>query len=374
MPRYTVKNAQGREITFDWHGDKDPTDADLEEVFAVGEPVASHEPPSVGRQLSELRDTALQSKGIQLTDAEKQRSRKMADSAMSGGLATATPHAIDQAAQQFAPGLSNALKSGARKMYGGLLKAKDATIERFPNVVDDLVKAGIPISHSGRARVVTGLRKIGGEKQTLLNAADQRAMIPRETLRGGLDDVLESTIQNSDAPVRDMGKLAKIERELIPDEPGLLPSRADRVKTQLQSQADRAFRASKIGLKTTDTGARAKMAVSHRAKEAIEAIEPGMKDVNARYASGKGQAEALRDALKRTDKHSIIGVNDLIGAGLGSAGGPAGIPVGVAAMRLATNPNIGSRIAIGGDRLARTPQLDQMTRMALLSMLAEQDQ
>jgi hypothetical protein len=35
MPRYTVKNAEGREVTFDWHGQGDPTDADMEEVFAA---------------------------------------------------------------------------------------------------------------------------------------------------------------------------------------------------------------------------------------------------------------------------------------------------------------------------------------------------
>jgi hypothetical protein len=275
----------------------------------------------------------------------------MIDGAMSGGIASGAPGVIGQAIAE-GPKLLQGL---GRRMYSGLLKAKDATVERFPDVVQDLLNARVPISQAGRQRVVSNMRRIGNEKQQLLSAADQRAMVPRETLRGGLDDALDTAIATSDTPVRDMNKLAKMERDLIPDEPGVLPSRADKIKSKLQSESDRAYRQMKMGNRITDTTAQAKTAVARRAKQAVEAIEPKMEGVNASYASNKGQSVALRDALKRTDKHSIIGVSDLIGGVLGAAGaGPAGVPAGVAAMRVLTHPPVGSRVAIGLNEIGKS--------------------
>lgn len=336
-------------------------------------PAVSHgaAPKSSTNPVDKLYDDAL---GGQGSDAGRRFMHQMTDGVMGGGLSSAAPTAIGAAVQEFAPGVSKLLKGGAERMYSGLLKAKDATVERFPNVVKDLIASGTTISQGGRAKTISTLKSIGGEKNALLKAADERAMVPRETLRSGLDNVLDDAIKTSDAPVKDMGKLARIERDLIPDEPGVLPSRADKIKTKLQSESDRAYRAMKIGTKVNDTTAKAKTGIALRAKEAVEAIEPGMKDVNARYASNKGQAEALREALKRTDKHGVIGINDLIGGTLGLAGGPAGVPMGVAAMRLATNPRIGSNLAIGVDRLSRIPNLDQATKAAMIAMLKGSDQ
>jgi hypothetical protein len=301
--------------------------------------------------------------------------KKVEEGILGGGAVTAAPTIVGQAAQQFAPAVSATLRKGAERLYGGLLKAKDTTIERFPNVVRDLVAARVPISHSGRRRVVQDLRRIGSEKQTLLTEADKRAMVPRATLREGLDDVLEGAIQNSDAPVKDLNKLAKIERELIPDELGVLPSRADRIKSKLQSESDRALRQMRMGTRVSDTTARAKTSVANRAKEAVEAIEPRMKDVNARYASGKGQAEALRETLKRTDKHSLVGMSDVLGGVAGAtSAGPLGIPAGIAIMRLLNNPRTGSHVALMLGRMANVPQIDQASKMALLALMSGREE
>lgn len=367
MPRYTVRNAEGREVTFDWHGQGEPTDADMEEVFAAaGSQEPAQEKPWYKRTIDdvpELKDMLDQNPLM----------RKTADSVMSGGLSTAAPTMVGQAVQHLAPGVSSAIRGGAERLYGGLLKAKDATIERFPTVVQDLIQARVPISHGGRAKVVGGLKKIGAEKDALLKGADARAMVPRETFRRGLDESLDHAISNSESPVKDLGRLAKIEKELIPDEPGVLPSRADKIKSKLQAESDRGFRATKTGVKVNDTAARAKMAVSHEAKQALEAIEPKLKGVNAAYASGKGQAQALRETLKRTDKHSVIGMNDLIGAGVGSAvGGPLGGGAGVALTKILGNANAGSRVAIGMNEISKIPHLDQVTKAALLAALREE--
>jgi hypothetical protein len=360
MPQYTVRNDKGREVTFEWHGQGEPTDADMEEVFAAAgdEPA---EKPWYKRGIDDLQA---------VRDLREAGFGQSIDGAMSGGLSSAAPAAMG-AAKLLSPNVSSVIKRGAERMYGGLLKAKDATVERFPNVVKDLLASGTPISKGGRASTISRLKSIGTEKGALLQAADARAMVPRATLRSGLDDVLDDVIKTSEAPVKDMGKLAKIERDLIPDELGVLPSRADKIKTKLNSESDRALRQMKMGTRVSDTTARAKTGVALKAKQAVEAIEPKMADVNARYGSNKGQAEALREALKRTEKHGAIGMNDLIGGTLGLAGGPAGVPAGVAAMRVLTNPNMGSRIAIGLDRVAKTPQLDQATRLAMMALLSD---
>jgi hypothetical protein len=296
------------------------------------------------------------------------------DGILSGGVSSAAPTAVGKAVQQFAPGVSNALKGGAERLYGGLLKAKDSTIERFPTVVQDLLKARAPISQGGRSKVITGLKKVGAEKNALLQGADERAMVPREALRGGLDDSLDAAIANSETPVKDMGKLAKMEKELIPDEPGILPSRADRIKTKLQTEAQRGYLGNKTGAKVTDTAANAKMNVAGRAKGALEAIEPKLGPVNAAYGSGKGQSIALRDALKRTDKQGVFGMSDALGALTGTAvGGPAGGAAGVAVSKLLTHPNTGSRAAILMNDVGRIPHLDQATKAALLALLSQQE-
>lgn len=360
MPQYTVRNDKGREVTFDWHGQGEPTDADMEEVFAAAGD-DTPEKPWYKRGLDDLQTVRdLRSAGM----------GGMIDGAMSGGISSAAPAAMG-AAQLLAPPVASTIKRGAERMYSGLLKAKDATMERFPNVVKDLIKSGAPISQGGRASTIARLKSIGNEKGALLQAADARAMVPRATLRSGLDDVLDDVIKTSESPVKDMGKLAKIERDLIPDELGVLPSRTDKIKTKLQSEANRGFRQTKIGTRVNDLPMRAKMKVAGRAQQAVEAIEPKMADVNARYGSNKGQAEALREALKRTEKHGVIGMNDLIGGTLGLAGGPAGVPAGVAAMRVLTNPNVGSRLAIALDRVGKTPQLDQATRLAMMALLSD---
>ena len=345
------------------------------DIAAVIRQMSAPEPQPALSPAEQLYEDAAKSKGFATDPSRREAFGRMSDGVMGGGVVTAAPTAVGAAVQQFAPGVSRALKGGAERVYGGLLKVKDATLERFPNVVQDLLKARAPISQGGRAKVIAGLRRVGAEKDALLKGADERAMVPRETFRRGLDGSLDDAIKHSDTPVKDMGRLAKIEKELIPDEPGVLPSRADKIKTKLQSEADRGFRGAKLGVKTSDTTARAKMAVSGEAKQALEAIEPRLQGVNAAYGSGKGQAQALREALKRTDKHSVIGLNDLIGAGVGSAmGGPAGGAAGWLLTKILGNANTGSRVAIGMNELSRIPHLDQAAKAAILALGQDQDQ
>lgn len=267
------------------------------------------------------------------------------------------------------------LKAGGRRLYSGLLKAKDATLERFPNVVEDLMSNRRVISQPSRRRVIGDMQRIGTQKGQLLAGADQRAMVPRSVLREGLDDSLNEAMRSSEAPVKDMNTLAKMERDLLPDEMGVSPSRVDKIKTKLGSEADRGFRQTKMGTRVNDLKMRAKMNVSGRAKNALETIEPKLKDVNAAYASDKGQSAALRDALKRSDKHSMVTMSDMIGATVGGTGGAIGgggvgaapgAALGVALTRALTNPRVGSGIAIGMNEASKVPSAQAMRLLDLL--------
>jgi hypothetical protein len=340
---------------------------------AAPQPAPNRNTPAAFEE--DLNALLLSKGGLERSPAARQMRRNMMEGAMGGGLSTAAPVALGVKAAQFAPPLQAALKAGGERLYGGLLKAKDATIQGFPNVVQDLLAARAPITQGGRQKVINVMKRLGGEKEALLTAADERAMVPRETLRRGLDTSLDTAMARSPRPVKDLSTLAKIERELIPDAPGIVPSHADRIKSTLQREADRGLRAAKMGTKVTDVVANAKMNVANEAKQALEAIEPKLGPINAQYGAMKGGAQALRDAVKRTDKHNLIGMSDFIGGGLGTGlgGFGAGTAAGVATMRALQHPATGSRIAIGLNEASRLP-FDQTAKAALLSLLNQRSQ
>jgi len=273
---------------------------------------------------------------------------------------------------------SKVLSKGARKLYTSLLKPKDATLQRFPGVVEDLMASHRPISQPSQVKALGAMKDIGRKKGVVLATADATGqMIPREELRSGLDDVLTQAIKSSDTPVKDLDKLAKIERELLPDEAALSPSRADALKSKVQSESDRGFRQMRQGTRINDTGARAKLAVAHKAQKAVERVAPDVAPLNKAYASEKGQATALRDALKREGNTNVIGMRDLIGAGVGAGAGMggdnpgAGALTGVGLMRLLAQPRAGSMAAIAGRDIARLP-MAQLIRAIQMGILSEE--
>lgn len=98
---------------------------------------------------------ALMSKGIQPTETQIRMNRQMMEGAMGGGLSSAGPTMVGAAkvAGEFAPQVTGALKGGAEALYGGLLKAKDAALKKTPTLVQDLLKARVPITPAGAAKV-----------------------------------------------------------------------------------------------------------------------------------------------------------------------------------------------------------------------------
>ena len=334
---------------------------------------------AAGQGVSEITDAA------QRPLVERVSSGSEALEKMNAPLIRMAQAGLEQAGMEgIGRGVMGGLSKTGRKLYTSLLKPKDAVVESFPGVVDDLLKDRRLITQGGRAKAVAEQKAVGVEKGALLRRVDATGRtIPRETLRSGLDDVLTDAMATSARPAKDLGTLAKIEKELIPDEALLTPSRADAIKSQLQTEAARGYRQTKMGNRLTDTPMKARMAVAGKAKTAVEDAAQGLttpgkktlQDVNARYGSLKGQSKALRDATKREGNTSLIGMRDLIGAGvgggLGAAGGPAGMSAGAltgtAIMRLLAQPGTGSAVAIGANELSKIPysQLLRLLEQAL---------
>lgn len=270
-------------------------------------------------------------------------------------------------------GATRVLSGVGKRMYGGLLKAKDEVLEQFPNVVDDLLKNRRVIAKGSRQSAVSEMKSLFAQKRQILAAADSSGVtIPREKLRSSLDDELDLAISTSDSPAKDMDKLSKIERDFVPDETDLLPSRVDAIKSKLQGKSNRSLLQIKKGNRVSDTGARAKIALSKRAQQAVEDVAPDVAPLNAGYASEKGQARALKDALNRESSNGYVGMRELL-AGLvgGTSFGTEGALAATAAMRMATHPYTGSAMAIGANELSKLPlaQVMRAHQAALQSQL-----
>jgi hypothetical protein len=285
-------------------------------------------------------------------------------------------------------GIMGGLTRGGKSLYTRLLKPKDATVENFPNVVEDLIKDRRLITPGSRAKALAAQKATGAEKGGILARADATGRtVPRETLRSGLDEVLTKAMASSEQPAADLGALAKLEKKLLPDEAELLPSRADAIKSQLQSKAARGYRQTKMGTRVNDLPMEARMAMAGKAKGGVEEVAEGilspsgksLRDVNARYASLKGQTKALRDATKREGSTHVIGMRDLIGAGTGGALGylgddtGTGAATGVGISRLLTTPRSGSAVAIGLNELGRIPY-SQLLRMLEQALQEQQEE
>jgi hypothetical protein len=82
MPQYQAKDAQtGKTVTFEWHGDGEPTDADMEEVFAAA---GSQEPKMA--PLEQIAADHARSKGMEPNETEQRMYRSMGDgSGLIGG-------------------------------------------------------------------------------------------------------------------------------------------------------------------------------------------------------------------------------------------------------------------------------------------------
>ena len=193
--------------------------------------------------------------------------------------------------------------------------------------------------------------------------------------------MLQEAIEKSATPAADLRGLAKVERELLPDEPILSLTRADAVKSSLQNEAQRGYRQMATGGRLSETPMKARVAVANKAREAVEQAAPAVGPLNKQYARLKGESTALRDALKREGNTlSIGGAKDLAGLAMGGGAYYASQDPETAAIlgvltRLLATPRTGSLAALLMDRTGRGAQVahPQMMRAAMLAQHGQED-
>ena len=161
-------------------------------------------------------------------------------------------------------GVSGVLSAGARRLYGGLLKPKDALLAKSPNVVDDLMKDRRLITEGGKRAIAGEMREVGAEKGAILAAADAagKTVDPQSIVRS-LDTVLDDVMESAPFPSKDVKTLAGIEKTFTKNNrTPMTLTRADKLKTALQSRADRGCRQVKTGTRINDTEMKGELALA----------------------------------------------------------------------------------------------------------------
>ena len=377
MPRYTVKNDQGREVTFDWHGSGEPTDADMEEVFAAS---GSEPSPSSGGGLSDLMDAAARSKGFERTDSEREMSGRMAEGAIGGGVASGAPMQVGQKIVGIGTNL-------AERIYSGLLKPKQGLKDSFGGgreIASTLLNERAPITRGGLAKVTSRLGQSRDQAMGLVNDAHTQGMqgvVPKDVLsefapviqqlRKRIDIGQPNQLPQVGARGRAILKTAGRSGGDIP-----LPH-AQALKETAQDAASGAYRTIERGTqKQLSADDLLDASVAKGLRKGIERQVPGVGAQNARSQSLIGGKNALEDAIERESNNlGVGGAKDALammaGGGAYAAGaGPAALPLAVGT-RLMTTPSTGSMGAILLNEASKKGVLDGATRAALLALLSQ---
>jgi len=370
MPQYTVKNAQGREVTFDWHGESDPTDADMEEVFAA----AGDEPKKKGFWDHSIED---------LDTVKRIRASgggSLLDGAMGGGVGVGS--LVDVAAKPTI----GVIQGLARRLYGGLLKPKQGLKDSFGDakeIAGTLLDERVPISRGGVDKIT---RRLGQSRDAAMRmvkdaeAAGTQGVVAGDVL-GEFKPVVSELRKRADIGQADeLAKVGQRGRAILRTTGGRggdIPlTRAQTLKETAQDASSGAYRMMERGTqKQLSADDLLDTAVARGFKGGIERKVPGVGAQNARTQKLLGGTRALEDAVEREANNNMLGGGRdwaaLGAAGLGAAGGgPVGGAAAGALMRLLATPSTGSRIAIGANEIGKSTLTDPILRQSLLALLA----
>lgn len=388
MPqRLTVRDEQtGRTITFDWHGDSPPTDADFEEIFAAaGEPekdwgdTIADALPTVGGMVGGAAGmTAGPGAAVvspvlaALGGAAGQAGRRVIqglrgrDVPQGGALLTdlATAGAVEGGTQAVGGAIGSGLTRGARRLYQGLAKPATALRREFPTLIDDALTERIPLTRGGAGRIEARMRGSAQEADALIDAAQAGGAAPvavRDVLPA-LRPVVSTLRQRAEiGQPSQLTAVGQRGRRLLAAHPQGIPlTRAQQLKRTAQTAASGAYRAQQRGVKTElSPDDLLDEAVAKGLRGAIERRVPAVAPVNARTQSQIGVDRMVNDALSREGNTlAINGLRDLGaiggGAGLGAAVGAPGTGLGAGLLlKLLSTPSTGSHAAILAHDAAR---------------------
>lgn len=373
MPQYTVRNQQGHEVTFEWHGEGDPTDDDLDEIFSED---ARSSPPDA---ITGLMESAMRSKGVDPTDSDRQLFGRITESAGSGGIVSSAP-----LAGKAALGLGEKF---ARRLYSGLLKPKQAIKDSFggaQEVAGTLLNERVPITRGGLQKVTS---RLGASRDTAMGmvkdaeAAGIQGVRPQDVVSEFGDVVGELRKRADIGQPNDLAKVGARGKAILRTAGGRggdIPlTRAQALKETAQDASSGAYRVmERGGQKQLSADDLLDTAVARGFKKSIEQRVPGVGPQNARTQSLIGGTRALEDAIERESNNlGVGGAKDMlammIGGGAAAAGaGPAAIPLAVGT-RLLTTPSSGSAGAILLNEASKSGILDAATRAAMIAMMRQ---
>lgn len=380
-----------------------PDDATPEEMDAIANesfaPVAAHEPPSesstarVGRFMTENAPMLLSGALTMLAPASIPAQLAVA---AGGGYLGSRLRGDDRTTAAWEGGKQGALQGagmaasgllakGAKRIYSGLLKPKQAIRESFGDVAEAGLKEGIPITQRGLQTITDRMAQSRGQAMDLVKAAEASGA-PGVTAQEAVSEfgpvVSELRKRVDIGQPNELAKVGARGRALMKTAQTALTSdipltRAQALKETAQEAASGAYRQLQHGAaKQLSADDLLDKAVATGLRKGIETKVPGIGAQNATTQRLLGITRAIEDATARDANNlGVGGMRDLIAAGVGgTAGGLLGAPIpgataGALLMRALSTPSTGSHLAIGAERLSRLP-MAQLVRLAQLAALS----
>lgn len=361
MPQYQVKDAQtGKTITFEWHGQGEPTEADMESVFAEA---AQAQPKSFNDQMYEQMPYL----------------KKVEEGLMGGGVMGGTSIVGKEAV-----GLGQKL---AQRIYSGLLKPKQAVKDSFgegTEIAANALAERIPITKGGLGKAAARLK--GSREAALKTVADAEAAGVQGVQPGQIvsefGDVVKELRKRIDIGQTDeLARVGQRGRAITRTanrgvNSGDIPvTRAQQLKETAQDASSGAYRALERGTqKQLSADDLLDTATARGLRKGIEERVPAVAAHNQRTQKLIGVSRALEDAIEReSNTLGVGGAKDMLsmmaGGGAFAAGaGPMAIPIAVGT-RAMTTPSTGSMAAILLNEASKSGILDAATRAAMISMM-----
>lgn len=389
MPRYTVKNEQGREVTFDWNGAGEPTDADMAEVFAAAaqEPAATPKAgakgswtdalPTVGGMAgSMLGGSKVSPLGMLLAGAggaAGEAWKQVADSVrgdfsdvpetVGGRLKKIGMAGVEQGGLEGAGRVVGAMaRPVAKTIYGLAMRPSKALARDAGNgkllagtrriidqgFNDNVIPSGMGVSRAGR------LVGESAEEATQIAAKSPHTVKTQRVMQRATDDQARRSadeLVNAGITPKTDQIATQIGNVIDSNGPDVPMSQLLKIRRGAEDVAAPAFKAAKMpGGAPVTTGSPASVArsVATAAKGTLDdTLGQGFRDVNKRTQARMSVKQAVDDAAARPNM-----LTNLLAGGVGlgagaSSGDPAEALKTAALMRLIFSPTAQGAAALG---------------------------
>ena len=197
----------------------------------------------------------------------------------------------------------------ARQAYRGALQPTAPLLERFPNVVEQMMKLGIPLKVGGREVAEKKLGEAIAKKDILKDTAELAGnTVPRAPIEAA---IARMRAHAASGRLRVNEKLKAIDDEIdafFRDNPNKAwtPNEADRLVMDLQAELGPIFAAQKKGTYVPDAAAKASLKLQQVIEKAVtkglRTAVPGIRKAKADVAAGMAAREGATLAEKNIRK------------------------------------------------------------------------